>query len=381
MHKLANHLAINNFKNCIMMDKSTWWNVELETKPDFKKAMERIYAWYENEIIDRVPARFSSHNEQNEHIIADRKHHTNYEERWFDAEYQVDVFLSELKNKKFLAETMPVYFPNLGPEVYSAFYGGEMKYKEVTSYYSPIVKEWDEITGLKLDKKNKFWLKLEELTDLAIEKCKGLSLVGYTDLHPGMDCAAAWRDPEQFCLDLLLNPDESKQLLKCAEKDFYEIFNYWDQKLKRHNHLSVTWIGLPSFGKFHIPGADFASMISPEMFVEFGLPILQNEVKGMDHVVFHLDGKGVAKHIDQILTVPEIRAIQWVQGVGDDEPIMQWVPFIKKLQNAGKGIMVDLKPKELDGFMNEVDPKGIFLCISADETIQPDILKKIEKWH
>jgi hypothetical protein len=89
----------------------------------------------------------------------------------------------------------------------------------------------------------------------------------------------------------------------------------------------------------------------------------------------------VAKHIDQILTIPEIRAIQWVQGVGDDEPIMQWVPFIKKLQNTGKGIMVDLKPYELDSFMNEVDPKGIFLCISAAEAIQPDILKKIEKWH
>lgn len=63
-----------------------------------------------------------------------------------------------------------------------------------------------------------------------------------------------------------------------------------------------------------------------------------------------------------------------------DEPIMQWVPFIKKLQKAGKGVMVDLKPKELVPFMNEVNPKGIFLCISANEDIQPDIIKKVEKW-
>jgi hypothetical protein len=178
----------------------------------------------------------------------------------------------------------------------------------------------------------------------------------------------------------LLNPEESKLLLKYAEKDFHDIFNHWDQKLKSHNQLSVTWIGLPSFGKFHIAGADFASMISPEMFEEFGLPILQKEVKGMDHVVFHLDGKGVAKNIDKILTVPEIRAIQWVQGVGDDEPIMQWIPFIKKLQDAGKGIMVDLKPYELEPFMKEVNPKGIFLCISAEEQVQPEIIRKVEKW-
>lgn len=363
-----------------MIDKSNWWPIELETKPDFEEALERIYAWYDFEMIDRAPIRFSSHNEQNELVSQDVNTHKSLKERWFDFEYQIDLHLNEVKNKKHLAETIPVFFPNLGPEVYSAFYGGEMEYRDVTSYYKTYIRKWEEMEYLKLDTRNWYWQKLEELTDLAIEKCKGNSLVGYTDLHPGLDCAAAWRDPEQFCLDLLLNPEASKGLLHKAEMDFHYIFNYWDKKLKDSKQLSVTWIGLPSFGKFHIPGADFSSMLSTEMYVEYGLPRLQNEVKGMDHVVFHCDGKGVAKHIDQILAVPEIRAIQWVQGVGDDEPVMQWVPFIRKLQSQGKGVMVDLKPKELEPFMQEVDPRGIFLCISAEEEIQGDIIKKVEKW-
>jgi hypothetical protein len=363
-----------------MEDKRHSGTVELETKLDFEKAMDRIYAWYENEMIDRVPIRFSSHNEQNEQIVQDKKGHKSLEDRWFDAEYQVEKYLETIRGRKFLAETIPVFFPNLGPEVYSAFYGGEMVYQEVTSYYLPIVQEWKDMYDLKLGIQNKFWRKLDEMTDIAIEKCKDLSLVGYTDFHPGLDCAAAWRDPAQLCMDMLTHPEEVKELLCFSSKDFHQIFNYWDQKLKDNGQPSLTWIGVPSYQKFHIPGADFSALISTEMFVEFGLPILQNEVKGIDHVVFHLDGKGVAKHIDHILTIPEIQAIQWVQGVGTDEPIMQWVPFIKKLQQAGKGVMVDLKPKELVPFMNEVDPKGIFLCISADEDIQPDIIKKVEKW-
>jgi hypothetical protein len=363
-----------------MMDKRNWWNIELETKPDFEKAMERIYAWYDNEIIDRAPIRFSSHNEQNERIVSDTKGHKSLQERWFDADYQIDLHLAEVKSKKHLAETIPVFFPNLGPEVYSAFYGGEMVYKEVTSYYTPFVNHWDELPKLKLDKTNIYWQKLEELTDKAIERCRGFSLVGYTDLHPGLDCAAAWRDPEQFCMDMLLEPQQTKELIDLSAKDFHQIFNHWDEKLKNKNQLSVTWIGLPSFGKFHIPGADFSSMLSTEMFTEFGLPVLQKEVRGMDHVVFHVDGKGVARHIDVILTVPEIRAIQWVQGVGDDEPIMQWIPFIKKIQKAGKGIMVDLKPHELKPFMHEMDPRGIFLCISVQEKYQPGIIDEVKKW-
>ena len=362
-----------------MIDKNTCWNIELETKPDFEEAMERIYAWYDHEIIDRAPIRFSSHNQQNEKVVSN-KTHSSMKERWFDAEFQVEQYLNEVAGTVFHAETIPVFFPNLGPEVYSAFYGGEMVYQDVTSYYQPLLCDWDDMHKLKLNMHGEYWLKLEELTDLAIEMCKGKSLVGYTDLHPGLDCAAAWRDPEQFCMDLLLYPDESKQLIRKATEDFHKIFDYWDQRLKDNKQPSATWIGLPSFEKFHIPGADFSALISSEMFVELGMPIIRNEVKGMDHVVFHLDGKGVARHIDQILTIPEIRAIQWVQGVGDDLPIMQWVPFIQKLQRAGKGVMVDLKPEELGAFMNEVEPRGIFLCISAEEAIQKDIIKKVEKW-
>ena len=47
--------------------------------------------------------------------------------------------------------------------------------------------------------------KIEELTLYALEVCAGKFLVGYTDLHPGLDCVAAWRDPQQLCFDMIDN--------------------------------------------------------------------------------------------------------------------------------------------------------------------------------
>ena len=38
---------------------STAWHLELETKPDFDRAMERVYAWYQQVVIDRPPVRFT----------------------------------------------------------------------------------------------------------------------------------------------------------------------------------------------------------------------------------------------------------------------------------------------------------------------------------
>ena len=98
----------------------------------------------------------------------------------------------------------------------------------------------------------------------------------------------------------------------------------------------------------------------------------------MTHNIFHCDGKGVANHLDRILEVPEINAIQWVQGMAEDQPIMQWVPLIKKIQAAGKSVIVDLQLNELNDFMATVEKKGIYLCIGADADLQADISNQID---
>jgi hypothetical protein len=79
--------------------------------------------------------------------------------------------------------------------------------------------------------------------------------------------------------------------------------------------------------------------------------------------------------------VPEVHAVQWVQGVGDDYPIMQWVPFIRELQAKRVPLIVDLAKEDLQPFMAAVQPVGLFLWIATDsEEEQLAILKRVEKW-
>lgn len=61
-------------------------------------------------------------------------------------------------------------------------------------------------------------------------------------------------------------------------------------------------------------------------------------------------------------------------------PIMQWIPLIKRIQDAGKSVVIDLQLNELYDFIAAVDREGIYLCIAADEALQPDIMKRVEKW-
>jgi hypothetical protein len=357
--------------------------LELENMPQLDMAMKRVYAWFDNQIVDRPPIRFMAHNAFLEAATEDIADLSKEEKEawWFNVELQIDLFNKSIEGRRFHGETFPVYFPNLGPDVYAAFYGAQLEFGEVTSWSVPLVHDWEQVNQLKLSMDNRYFKKLEELTSHALERCEEKFLVGYTDLHPGLDCVAAWRDPQQLCIDMIDNPDEVKMLADLSIADFETIYDHFDQMLKDAGQLSVSWMGIPSYGRMHIASCDFSTMISPALYNQFGLPILQREVKTMTHTIFHVDGKGVARHLQAILNVPEVHALQWVQGMGGDYPIMQWVPLIRELQSKGVPVIVDLSPAELDPFVDATDPHGLFLWVATDnEAEELEILKRIEKW-
>ncbi|OQY32482.1 MAG: hypothetical protein B6241_10815 [Spirochaetaceae bacterium 4572_59] len=364
------------------MIKGDWSSTNFKWKPDFEESMARIEAWYLSDIIDRPPVRFHHHNAQFNHNESSAKTWPDLKSRWFDAEYQVESFIEQNKNKVFRGETFPIFDPNLGPDILQGFCGQKIDFGEITSWTYPQIESEEDLDKIVMDKENVYFKKIEELTRLALDRCDGRYIVGYTDFHPGMDFVASWRGNDKVCLDFYLNPELLKKLIDISTRDFQAIFDHFHDILSAEGHPSANWMGVPSAGKLHIPSNDFSSLIGRELFDEYCLPILQKEVKAMDTNIFHLDGKGVSKHIDSILTVPEIDAIQWVQGVGEDQPIMQWIPFLKKLQKAKMPVIVDVALEELETFMDEMSPEGLLLWTGCDSDEQEeDVLKRLKRWR
>lgn len=354
----------------------------LGCKPDTERCLARLEAWFHQAILDRVPVRFQHHNEQYEEPTErERQRWASLEERWFDVDYQLDAFERSLTGRRFLGETFPLFMPNLGPNVYSAFYAGRLEFADVTSWYEPVITDLEDLSVLQADPfASGYFRKLDELTRAAFARFGNRYLVGYPDLHPSLDCAAAWRGISELCLDLATEPEKVQPLLEKSVADFHRIFDHFDTLLKAHGQPSVTWMNLPTTGKMHIPSCDVAAMISPAYFERFSLPLLKRELPGMTHCVYHVDGKGVAQHLEHILALPEIQAIQWVQGLGKDAPIMQWVPLLKRIQAAGKSIVVDLQLDELEPFIAVMKPEGVLLCLGVEPALQETVLRRVAKW-
>ena len=356
--------------------------VPLATKPDFERCTERIEAWFHQAVIDRPPVRFYKHNAQFEDgEPLDRKRWPSLEARWFDTEYQIESFEQSIAGKVFLAETFPLFWPNLGPSVYSAFYGGRLEYTEVTSWYEPVVTDLDDLSAVGGDPfASVYFRKLEELTRAAIARCGDRYWVGYSDFHPNLDCVAAWCGMDNLFLAMTEEPERLAALSELSVRDFQRIFGHFDSILKAAGQPSGTWMNIPCRGRLHIPSCDVSCMISTDYFERFSLRNLRREMPGMDRAIYHVDGKGVANHLDQILAQPDIQAIQWVQGLGVDWPILQWIPLLKRIRAAGKSILVDVPIEELDEFMAHMPREGVFLCLGVTPEQEPEVLKRVEKW-
>lgn len=79
-----------------------------------------------------------------------------------------------------------------------------------------------------------------------------------------------------------------------------------------------------------------------------------------DHSVFHLDGYGATRHLDDLLAIPELNAIQWVPGDGA-EPMPYWIPLLKRIQAGKKSIHISTRPEDVEILLENLNPEGLMI--------------------
>ena len=84
----------------------------------------------------------------------------------------------------------------------------------------------------------------------------------------------------------------------------------------------------------------------------------------LDTCIFHLDGPDAARHLDALLEIEEIDAIQWVPGDGKP-PARAWLPMLSKVQRAGKGLWVSAPPEDVHAILEELRPEGLMIHVEG----------------
>jgi hypothetical protein len=353
--------------------------LELEYKPDAVAAIARMEAWWEGEILDR-PAIQVCAPKPNPRPLP-KKHHASLRERWMDVEYAVECADVRAANTYWGGEILPSFWPNLGPEILAACLGAELVFGEDTSWSIPLLKDWEKIPTLQVDEDNAYLRAILNMTRQGLEIGRGKFIVGLTDLHAGGDLAAALRDPQQLCLDLVTEPDRVHALMEQLRPAFYRLYELQHQiLLEAGQTITTSWLPLFADGRYYIPSCDFSCMISAEMFHAFFLDEIMEEIEWLDRSIYHLDGPAALRHLHLLLEIKRLDAIQFVFGAGNG-PASKWMPVYQQIQAAGKNLHISIEPWELELFMEALHPEGVMLSMWAGSVEEAEaLIAKVAKW-
>ncbi|NLG25988.1 MAG: hypothetical protein GX558_11565 [Clostridiales bacterium] len=355
--------------------------MSFELKPDYDQVKARYDAFWHRQIIDRPPVSIALPGRPLP-PMAERSYAT-LEQKWLDIEYRAEAIDRRLRGTRFLYDSLPIAFPNLGPEIFSAWCGCGYEYGEDTTWSQPAIRDWErDAPKARLDMNHPLFVKTVEFTKLLLEYGAGRFIVGLTDLHPGGDHLAALRDPAELAIDMIDNPEWVRRMLDQSMPEYYAAYGVFYHMLRQAGMPITSWTPLIHDGAFYIPSNDFSCMISKEMFDEVFLEGIRQECRFYERSIYHLDGPGALRHLDSLLGIEELDAVQWVCGAGR-EGYARWVKVYQKIQAAGKGIQLGCDVSELPLVFETLKPEGVwFAGISgiSDEREAQAAVDRITRW-
>lgn len=336
----------------------------LEWKPDFGKTAQRFAAWWHGELIDRALVSVGVHSTVPRRPAA--QHPRGLREGWMDVQWVVDRAVARMAESHYIGDSYPLFWPNLGPDICATLHGSDLEFAPNTSWSKPVVHspdQWQRVIDSKPNFDNIYWQTIERMTDYALEICRGRYIVGVTDLHGNYDLLAALREPQALCMDMVDCP----QVVQRAGRLMADTFNQcllrsW-ARIKAAGMGCTTWLPAYHTGPAYATSCDFWCMVSPQMAREMVLPDIVTEMKHLERSIFHLDGPQALPHLDLLLQLPNLQAIQWVYGAGQG-PAARWMDVYKRIRAAGKSVMVCARDGA-DGLavLQVIGPRGVWLNI------------------
>ena len=334
----------------------------LQYKPDFESSQKYWDAFWTHELIDR-PCTV---------ILAKKTEDAPFSPRGLqgvddDFEVMFEPFDRHLETCVYLGDLVPGFRPGFGPDQMAGFLGAQLVISPDspdTSWSEKIVEDWTKTLPLRFDEDNHVWKRIVEFHAQAEKRYAGKCLLYNIDSHSNVDALEALRGAQNLLFDMIDQPeviDQAMEQIRVVYKDVFDGLNEFGNKKTLGSNSAMH---LYSRGKTDYIQADFISLLNPEMFRRFVLPAIEDEARFLDNSCFHLDGPDALKHLDDLLAIDDIEAVQWLPGAGR-KPGWQWPEVINRIQAAGKAAVLYGSCEEVKSFHGQYNPELLVYDVEA----------------
>jgi hypothetical protein len=309
------------------------------------------------------------------------------EQKWTDPSYRVNAAQFAMEQTFYCADAIPVMSPAVGAGDIAAFLGCKWRFGDSTVWYEPCIADINDYPPLRIIQNCESLRALIEITKLACEEKDGRYLVGMPDLVENVDILSALRGPENLMFDLIENPKSIEPRLFEINQAFYEAFELFCELIRDDD-------GSNAFGPFELwgPGrtakvqADCSALFSPDMFRRFVVPALTEQCRWLDYAMFHLDGEDCIRHLDLLLDINELQAIEWTPvqvslGKGGGEP--EWYELYRRILKGGKSVQaIAVGEDQVIPLLDAVGPDGMFVQVRCtSETAALELSERVDAYR
>jgi hypothetical protein len=309
---------------------------------------------------------------------------TTIEERYCNAAFRAAQNHHRLSRSVFPADVLPLATTDLGPGSLALFCGSRPGFAEDTVWFHPSIEEVAEpekLPPLRFDPANAWWRITEDIIRQCVQSASGKYLVGCPDLIENVDVLSSLRGAQTLLVDMLDRPE-------WVERAVWEINEVWYAAYQRIHDLIRLEDGSAAFGAFYLwgPGrtaklqCDASAMFLPPMFRRFVMPALSAQCSWLDHSLYHLDGTQAVQHLDALLEIEPLDAIEWTPQAGiETGGHARWHVMYRRILAAGKGVqVVNVEPAELLPLLDAIGRKGVYVMIQfKDEREAEQVLARV----
>ena len=351
---------------------------ELVWKPDFSQTVDRFAAWWSGDVLDRPPVTMTVNSASPAPIPPYEK---MLDGHFLSVRDVVDAEIDRLSQFDYVGDTYPIFRMGLGPELTSTLFIEEYQNDQHISQFHkssgeklvvfpPVVDDcltWQRLIDTRSEVRQRFnrgrWDFAQQVIRAAIDQSAGRYIVGLPNLYGPYDTLAALREPLALCLDLIDCPDMVQQAAWFVLAELTTVRDIFWRQIRAAGFGSAGWIPAYSEEAVGLLSCDFWGLLAPSTVETLIMPIIEQEMEPFNYSLFHLDGPLALNHLDLLLNLPKLDAIQWDFGPGQG-PAVQWLELYRRILAADKSVQV-LAEDVADALtvLQALGPKGIWLTI------------------
>ncbi|PNT91073.1 hypothetical protein [Clostridium thermosuccinogenes] len=348
---------------------------------NWSKSKERLRAFWNREILDRcciwVTAPKDNASYKYYELPEKPEDKIKY---WTDGEMVLERYKNIFENTYYAGDAFPILINDLGAAGHAGYFKNARFRFENTVWFFPIIHDWDE-DELIFDENSFLYRKTIDLTRYYVSEAKGDFIVSMPDNCGNADALAHLRGSENLLMDMLLEPERVKAALEKIQAAWLRTNEEVYRIVCDNNDggCSVGWLGTWAPGRHGQLQCDMSVMLSPEMFDQYIMDELRTQSSWMDYCLYHLDGVEQTRHLDKLLSVAGIHAIQWTNVAGQPRAT-EYLDVLRKIQAAGKGLIIHVEPHEVKVMLENLSSRGLYLLTWAEtQRDADDLVRMAEK--